>query len=56
MGNVINKLNKKQSIKLDKRSFDWVKVIGRGGFGRVHRVVHKKTKQEYAVKKMSKLK
>ena len=31
-------------------------MIGRGGFGKVWRVVHKKTLKEYALKEMSKFK
>lgn len=42
--------------KLEKKSFQWIKIIGRGGFGRVHKVQHKKTKEKFAIKKMSKIK
>ncbi|KAL4439114.1 hypothetical protein ABPG74_008889 [Tetrahymena malaccensis] len=38
------------------RLFNFLYVIGRGGFGKVWKVEHKKTKQLYAMKEMSKAK
>ena len=40
---------------ITKSSFEFIGIIGRGGFGKVWRVLYKKTKQIYAMKKMSKL-
>ena len=37
-------------------SFDFLFVIGRGGFGKVWRVYNKKYKKDYAMKEMSKKK
>jgi serine/threonine protein kinase len=37
------------------QDFKLVKCVGRGGFGRVWNVVHKKTKKVYALKVMKKL-
>jgi len=34
----------------------FVQVIGKGGFGKVWRVEHKKTKEKFALKEMSKAK
>ena len=39
-----------------KSSFEFIGIIGRGGFGKVWRVLYKKTKDVYAMKKMSKCK
>ena len=41
---------------ITKSSFEFIGIIGRGGFGKVWRVLYKKTKQIYAMKKMSKCK
>ena len=41
---------------ITKSSFEFIGIIGRGGFGKVWRVLNKKTKQIYAMKKMSKCK
>ena len=40
----------------DKNSFLYINVIGRGGFGKVWKVLHKKTRIIYAMKEMSKTK
>jgi serine/threonine protein kinase len=45
-----------QRTSLSKNSFDFVYPIGRGGFGKVWRVVHKKYKSVFALKEMSKAK
>jgi serine/threonine protein kinase len=41
---------------LSKSQFDFLYVIGKGGFGKVWKVVHKKYKKTYALKEMSKAK
>ena len=42
------------SIALTKNSFTYMYCIGKGGFGKVWKVERKKTKQQYAMKEMSK--
>ena len=44
------------NIKLSKSLFDFLYVIGRGGFGKVWKVLLKKTSKYYALKEMSKMK
>lgn len=39
-----------------KIDFEFISVIGRGAFGKVLKVEHKKTKKIYAMKVMNKLK
>ena len=39
-----------------KNDFEFISVIGRGAFGKVLKVEHKKTKKIYAMKVMNKLK
>lgn len=41
---------------VNKSLFDFLYVIGRGGFGKVWKVRYKKTKQLFALKEMSKVK
>lgn len=41
---------------INKFLFDFLYVIGRGGFGKVWKVRYKKTKQKFALKEMSKVK
>ena len=43
-------------LVLSKSSFDFLYVIGKGGFGKVWKVYHKKSKETYALKEMSKAK
>ena len=51
------KKNKNGTLELvSKNSFDYITVIGRGGFGKVWKVMYKKTKTIYAMKEMSKKK
>ena len=45
-----------ENIKLSKSLFDFLYVIGRGGFGKVWKVLLKGTSKNYALKEMSKLK
>ena len=49
-----SRLNNKSLI--NKNSFQFMYVIGKGGFGKVWKVQNKKTKEIYALKEMSKLK
>ena len=41
---------------VSKSSFQYINIIGRGGIGKVWKVLHKKTKKIYALKEMSKVK
>ena len=41
---------------MSKANFEFLYVIGKGGFGKVWKVCHKKTKKFYAMKEMSKAK
>ena len=45
-----------QTQKISRNNFNFLYVIGKGGFGRVWKVQSKKTKITYALKEMSKLK
>ena len=40
--------------EIDRNAFDFLSVIGKGGFGKVWRVSYKKNFQEFAMKEMSK--
>ena len=51
-----NQSNNFSQIKLSKSLFEFLYVIGRGGFGKVWKVNLKKTQKCYALKEMSKLK
>ena len=41
-------------IEINKNNFDYEHVIGRGGFGKVWKVVYRKEKKLYAMKEMAK--
>lgn len=41
---------------LSKKNFDFLYVIGKGGFSKVWKVLHKKSKLYFALKEMSKAK
>ena len=45
-----------QEDDINRNHFNFLYVIGKGGFGRVWKVQSKKTKETYALKEMSKLK
>ena len=45
-----------QKLKLSKSLFDFLYVIGRGGFGKVWKVLLRRTSKHYALKEMSKMK
>lgn len=53
-----NKISKAQEIfevvKVEKSLFNYLYIIGKGGFGKVWKVEHKKTKNQYAMKEMLK--
>ncbi|MCQ2820720.1 MAG: hypothetical protein MJ252_25945 [archaeon] len=51
-----NPPQKKAEEEITRNSFEFIQVIGRGGFGKVWRVFMKKSKKLYALKEMSKLK
>ena len=48
------KLSENLSLETNKNHFDWKYVIGRGGFGKVWKVEHRKDKKLYAMKEMAK--
>ena len=48
--------HKYNSSRISKSNFEFLYVIGRGGFGKVWKVKHKHTLKLYALKEMSKLK
>ncbi len=41
-------------LALTKQNFNYMYCIGKGGFGKVWKVERKKSKQQYAMKEMSK--
>ena len=45
---------KTEATKVTKNSFEYLYVIGRGGFGKVWKVENKKSCKLYAMKEMSK--
>ena len=50
-------INKKDFIeKITKSSFEYISIIGKGGFGKVWKVYSRKQKAQFAVKEMSKAK
>ena len=56
--NMNKKLNgkTKDDGKVNRASFDYISIIGKGGYGRVWKVLMKKRKKYYALKEMSKAK
>ena len=50
-----NNINNKEN-DLNRNMFEFLTVIGRGGFGKVWKVQYKKTKEYFALKEMSKRK
>ncbi len=48
--------NKKDDGKVNRALFEYISVIGKGGYGRVWKVLMKKNKKYYALKEMSKAK
>ena len=56
MNNFIDYPSQKKLVKPNKSMFEFLYVIGRGGFGKVWMVKYKKTHEKYALKEMSKVK
>ena len=56
--NMNKKLNGKKNDdgKVNRTSFEYISIIGKGGYGRVWKVVMRKNKKLYALKEMSKTK
>ncbi len=60
--NFFDNMNKKLNAKykddgrVNRTSFEYISIIGKGGYGRVWKVVMKKNKKYYALKEMSKAK
>ncbi len=55
--NSIDKKNfYKRRDKVSKNSFEYLSIIGKGGFGKVWKVFEKSKKIQYALKEMSKSK
>ena len=60
--NFFDNMNKKLNAKykddgrVNRTSFEYISIIGKGGYGRVWKVVLKKNKKYYALKEMSKAK
>ena len=52
----INNNNNKMIFSVNKNYFEFQYVIGKGTFGKVWKIIFKKTKKAYALKEMSKLK
>ena len=52
----IEDLPKIKIEKVNKNTFEYLSIIGRGGFGKVWKVYHKQKKMKYALKEMSKAK
>ena len=46
----------KRREKVSKNSFEYLSIIGKGGFGKVWKVFEKSKKIQYALKEMSKTK
>ena len=54
--NELKNNNKVSEDNITKSSFEFISIIGKGGFGKVWRVLYKKRKMIFAMKKMSKCK
>ena len=54
--NLIEYTSQKNLTKPNKSMFEFLYVVGRGGFGKVWMVRYKKTHEKYALKEMSKVK
>ena len=51
--------NRKQQIieqNISKLAFEYISIIGKGGFGKVWKIYSKRKKKHYALKEMSKAK
>ena len=49
-----NKIDIVENQKIEKSLFGYQYIIGKGGFGKVWKVEHKKTKNQFAMKEMLK--
>ena len=47
---------KYDELKISKANFEYISIIGRGGFGKVWKVYSRQKKTQYALKEMSKMK
>ena len=48
--------NKKyDEMKISKANFEYISIIGKGGFGKVWKVYSRQKKAQYALKEMSKM-
>ena len=47
---------KYEEIKISKANFEYISIIGKGGFGKVWKVYSRQKKIQYALKEMSKMK
>ncbi len=57
MGQEVNtQKESKTNIQITKNLFEFLYIIGKGGFGKVWKVRYKKTQNKYALKEMSKVK
>ena len=60
--NFFESMNKKLNAKfkddgkVNRASFEYISIIGKGGYGRVWKVLMKKNKKYFALKEMSKAK
>ena len=54
--NSLSEEQKKELEQVTKNSFEYITIIGKGGFGKVWKVIHRKSKIQYAMKEMSKVK
>lgn len=58
-GEILKDLNRVKNKKFEresKSSFEFISIIGKGGFGKVWKVFYKKKRTQYALKEMSKAK
>lgn len=45
-----NTVDIQDNVKIEKNLFNYLYIIGKGGFGKVWKCEHKKTKNQYAMK------
>ena len=51
-----NQNGQTHQTRISKSSFEYLSIIGKGGFGKVWKVILKKNRIQYALKEMSKTK
>lgn len=54
--NIVKKSELSKNDLINKSQFDYINIIGKGGFGKVWKVLHKQQCKIYALKEMSKAK